>query len=334
MIFAILLAALPALHADLGQTSVSGLSSGAYMAGQFAVAYSSLVKGVGLVAGGPYYCAGSVGQAPYIPYLANAMSVCMNPRASGTEPPDAVLLWERAKQFASAGLIDDVANLQKQSVFLYSGTRDDTVTTAVVDQASYFYLFAGARTVNYMDTVGSGHGMITDRASDNACPVTAAPYFNNCQLPLAAQMLAQFYPGLKPPSRHLSGQSIAFNQRAYASAATSMAATGYAYVPAPCPKGACRVHVAFHGCHQGYATIGDHFVARAGYNAIADANKIIVLYPQVSPSPFIPYNPKGCWDFWGYSALDPFAPDFFTRSGPQMQAVRAMLLRLSQPVTK
>lgn len=47
--------ALPAYNADLSQTSVSGLSSGAFMAAQFSVAYSSLVVGAGVVAGGPFY---------------------------------------------------------------------------------------------------------------------------------------------------------------------------------------------------------------------------------------------------------------------------------------
>jgi poly(3-hydroxybutyrate) depolymerase len=53
---------LPAFAVDLGQSSVSGLSSGAYMAGQFHVAYSELLVGVGIVAGGPYNCA--EGQLP------------------------------------------------------------------------------------------------------------------------------------------------------------------------------------------------------------------------------------------------------------------------------
>ncbi|MFT5643938.1 MAG: poly(3-hydroxybutyrate) depolymerase [Janthinobacterium sp.] len=35
--------------------SVSALSSGAYMAKQFQVAYSSIVAGVGIIAGGPFY---------------------------------------------------------------------------------------------------------------------------------------------------------------------------------------------------------------------------------------------------------------------------------------
>src|SRR4029453_10137994 len=47
----------PAFNVDAAQTSVSGLSSGAFMAVQFEVAYSSTVKGAGIVAGGPYLCA-------------------------------------------------------------------------------------------------------------------------------------------------------------------------------------------------------------------------------------------------------------------------------------
>jgi len=48
---------LPALGADIAETSVSGLSSGAYMAGQIEVAHSSQIVGAGIVAGGPFACA-------------------------------------------------------------------------------------------------------------------------------------------------------------------------------------------------------------------------------------------------------------------------------------
>ena len=53
---------LPALQLDKTQTTVSGLSSGGYMAVQLHVAFSSVfAKGAGVVAGGPFYCAeGSV----------------------------------------------------------------------------------------------------------------------------------------------------------------------------------------------------------------------------------------------------------------------------------
>src|SRR5262249_60992994 len=39
---------------DLSTVTVSGISSGAFFAHQFHVAYSALVKGAGIVAGGPY----------------------------------------------------------------------------------------------------------------------------------------------------------------------------------------------------------------------------------------------------------------------------------------
>jgi hypothetical protein len=44
-------------NADFSESSISGISSGAFMAVQFATAWSGTIKGVGVIAGGPYYCA-------------------------------------------------------------------------------------------------------------------------------------------------------------------------------------------------------------------------------------------------------------------------------------
>ena len=49
--------ALPGYNADVRESSISGISSGAFMAVQFATAWSSIIQGVGVVAGGPYWCA-------------------------------------------------------------------------------------------------------------------------------------------------------------------------------------------------------------------------------------------------------------------------------------
>ena len=48
---------LPALNIALEDTSVSGISSGGFMSVQFQVAHASIIRGAGIVAGGPYYCA-------------------------------------------------------------------------------------------------------------------------------------------------------------------------------------------------------------------------------------------------------------------------------------
>ena len=47
---------LPSLGAAANQTTVSGMSSGGFMAVQMHTIYSSLFKGLGVIAGGPYGC--------------------------------------------------------------------------------------------------------------------------------------------------------------------------------------------------------------------------------------------------------------------------------------
>ena len=58
-------AALPGYNAAIGESSISGISSGAFMAVQFGTAWSSVIKGVGVVAGGPYWCAKASGFFSY-----------------------------------------------------------------------------------------------------------------------------------------------------------------------------------------------------------------------------------------------------------------------------
>ena len=117
---------------------------------------------------------------------------------------------------------------------------------------------------------------------------------------------------------------IAFDQGAFLADPTAhgLDPTGHVYVPSSCAQGAtCRVHIAFHGCQQTDALIGDRFRTETGYDRWADTNDLIVLYPQAHRT-FL--NPNACWDWWGYDD-DRYA----TRNGRQMAAVRAMLDRLA-----
>jgi poly(3-hydroxybutyrate) depolymerase len=96
-------------------------------------------------------------------------------------------------------------------------------------------------------------------------------------------------------------------------------------VPKACEDGeACRVHVALHGCNQDVdiPQVGRAFVDRTGFNAWADANRLIVLYPQAAVSNWYPYNPYGCWDWWGYVS---FSDSYVTKAGLQIKAIKAML---------
>jgi hypothetical protein len=76
-----------------------------------------------------------------------------------------------------------------------------------------------------------------------------------------------------------------FNQSLYANGTvfSGLADTGYVYVPATCSAvDPCRLHVAFHGCGMAasWAAMNTSFALHAGYAPWADANGIVVLFPQ------------------------------------------------------
>jgi poly(3-hydroxybutyrate) depolymerase len=298
---------LPGFGADVSTFTVSGVSSGGYMAVQLQVAYSSRVQGLGAFAAGPYYCArGS---------LWTAWGECMtgSPEASRSD----------AERFARDKRIDALGNVAKARVWLFSGTQDRTVVPAVVEALASQYVLFGTRPV-VVKNRQAGHGMVTADAG-NPCAVTEPPFINDCDYDAAGELLRHLLGSLSPPSTAAAGRLIAFDQRELGGTnAISMAAEGFVYVPRTCDRGACRVHVAFHGCRQGVEAIGERFVREAGYNRWADTNRLIVLYPQaVARYWWWTYNPRGCWDWWGYTGRD-----YATKEAPQMRAVMTMVGRL------
>jgi poly(3-hydroxybutyrate) depolymerase len=305
-------APLPALVIDGARTTVSGLSSGAYMAVQMHVAYSATFHtGAGIVAGGPYYCAQDS--------LATATGPCM---AHSSSIPVASLV-ATTNSWAAAGSIDPVANLAGSKVYLYSGTQDQTVVQAVMnDLRTYYASFVPAANIVYKNTLGSGHAMITDDFG-GACSGTATPFVNDCNFDLAGALLQQLYGPLNARNAGaLSGNFVQFDQTAFVSG-HGMASTGWLYVPAACAAGeSCRLHVAFHGCLQNSGDVGEQYVRDTGYNRWADTNHIVVLYPQTGAATSA--NPNGCWDWWGYDSAN-----YAKKSGPQMAAVKAMVDRLA-----
>jgi len=327
---------LPAYGADLTQTSVSGLSSGAFMTSQIHVAYSNNFIGAGVIAGGPYYCSGSYS---FQSHLQNAMGICMNPLTASVAP-DGEKLFGKAENFAANGFIDDLSNLKDDKIYLFSGINDKTVTQLVVNQTKAFYLAAevAEEQIFYNDKVNAGHAIITNDDNDVECAKTHAPYINDCDFIQSHNILKHIYGAdLNPPveTDKLSGQIVAFNQAEFIPPSgkySSMSEKAYAYVPKSCETEACRVHVAFHGCEQGAnfqikynEKYGDQYYTTTGYNELADTNNIIMLYPQAEGSSFTPFNPKGCWDFWGYSSND-----FYKKTAPQMLAVMGMVERLGE----
>ena len=307
---------LPGLSAESSTFTVSGISSGGYMAVQMHVALSSRVQGAAAIAAGPYYCAqGSI---------STAMNNCMTP-GSWSPLPSTGVLKAQVERLAIEKRIDPPGYIAKSRVWLFSGTNDQTVKPEVVEALGRFYAAFNAKFVVVNDKP-AGHAMVTHNAG-NACGVTEPPFINDCDYDAAGELLRFLLGPLSPPGTKPNGRLIAFDQKPYAGGnayALSMADEGYAYIPRECEGVRCRVHVVFHGCRQGAETIGERFVRDAGYNRWADTNRLIVLYPQVVARYFWIYNPRGCWDWWGYTGTN-----YATKEGAQIRAVAKMVDRLS-----
>ena len=216
---------MPKLGADLAATSVSGLSSGAYMAGQIEVAHAKDIVGAGIVAGGPYACAESAASRifPFWPTAVaqngtQALYQCMK---TSLGKPDPETLAARAKELADDGAIDPIAELAQDNVYLYSGHKDDTVELDVVKAAKSLYEKLGVAPGNMTLIEGDGgHAFITTHGGA-ACDITGTPYVANCGYDQAKAILAWIYGPLAEESAAPSGKFILFDQGNSPSLATA-----------------------------------------------------------------------------------------------------------------
>jgi poly(3-hydroxybutyrate) depolymerase len=352
----------PLQKLDARAITVSGISSGAFFAHQFHIAYSSLVKGAGIVAGGPYACADDADSVtPPNPFevalvprrVVAALAVCTDFSTKDFKdggwqfPAKASAHYSQtaAKREQAAGKIDDPKNLADSRVWIFRGHVDEVVPLTTVQELVKLYELMGvpAANVQLKDGPDAKHGMPIDAlaaGSAKHCEPPEASFLVKCDYGAAEQLLPFLYPGaVAPPAgAKASGRIVRFDQTAFFDAndeSASLNASGYLYVPPDCENNApsaapCRLHVAFHGCDQYVGRIGEAFVREVGYNVWADANRLVILYPQTTqwlrpftdPAGFTA-NPKGCWDWWGYSG-----EQYLTHDGTQMKAVRAMIARL------
>ncbi len=318
------LEALPELNIHSQKVSVSGLSSGGYMAQQLHMAYSERFMAAAILAGGPYYCAEN--------NIGLALRRCMKPTL--LDMPDAERLAWLTREFEGRGGLAPLNNLRDDRVWIFSSPLDSVVHQSVADVlVDYYSRFVPAERLRYINAIGGEHAMPTDDFGHSCDHLgeKANPddhFINNCGYDAAGELLKYSYNRLKRPNEdELRGRIIAFDQSLYldSPAQHGMGSQGFAYVPQGCEKGKrCKLHVALHGCLQGYDRIGLTYVQNAGYNEWADSNAMVVLYPQATES-LHETNGNGCWDWWGYDDAD-----YATRQGRQMQAIMAMVNQLSR----
>ena len=323
--------------------TVSGISAGGFMAVQHHIAFSKVVEGVGVLAGGPFWCA--QGKLPI------ALTACM-------KDPELISVAELVsitETTALSGFIDPPAYLKEDAVWLFSGTADTVVDSGVVFSLRNYYKALDVDNVVFVNEIPAEHSMVTNNYG-NACGFKGEPYINSCNYDAAGKLLLHAYnssnnpshPPMKEPVAPRSANIIEFDQTqffadVFVSESIGLSNVGYMYVPSECSfhtsrlraakqaqkagnitrrenaQKSCRLHIAYHGCLQTLDKINKSFVEYAGYNGWAESNNIVVIYPQAKASVL---NPKGCFDWWGYTG-----PEYASKIGAQLSVVRRIVER-------
>ncbi|MFD2191476.1 prolyl oligopeptidase family serine peptidase [Pistricoccus aurantiacus] len=314
---------LESLHIDPDRISVMGVSSGGYMATQLAVAYPEVFSGLGVFAAGPWGC--SQGE------LSRALRQCM---AIGRGLPSLAELDARLEDYRRRDLLGEANALAEQRVYLWQGEDDEVVQpqlgAALARQYSRWLTDSDSQ-LKLELAEGANHGwpVARERIDDPAllvnCRAGGAPYLLDCDSDGAGRALDWLYGDLAPPSGESQGNLRTFDQEPFDD---GLAERGYLYVPESCAQGKeCGLVMALHGCRMSSEQIGEQFVRNSGLDAWADTNRLVVIYPQATPS--LP-NPLGCWDWWGYeeSMWQP-SPLHDSRDGEQLGALMRMIRQLA-----
>lgn len=306
----------PALGIDVSRVSVSGISSGAYMAHQVHLALNERVVGAALFAGGPYACAGG--------NLERALAECMAPEGPG---PDVEALASVARDRAAAGAIDALGQLSGDRVFVFHGALDTTVGANVTRASAALYRALDPALALEADFDRAVAHTFPTPAVGGACDRAEPPYLGACGIDGAG--LAFRALGLVAPDAEAvdapAGEWREFDQSALEAdgAPAHLDPVGLVYVPTGCAEGGCGLHVVFHGCEQSIGKIGRTFAEGSGFARWADAARVVVAFPQARAS-FMPLNPKACWDWWGYTG-----PAYDTREGAQVRVIANLIEALA-----
>ncbi|CAI2373545.1 unnamed protein product [Moneuplotes crassus] len=297
-------------------TSISGFSSGGAMTGQMLVAYSSEIKGAGIFSSPPYFCTKGA-----------AISLLDCTTTGVSLYSDQIVL--AAKGFEQLGQIDKLSNFKNKKIYMYSGKRDSVVWNGVVKKNQEFFHKLGADiTTEY--TLSAEHAFPTDFYG-NTCGILGKPFINNCNYDGPKEALEYVFGKKLLPNELYKDENIkSFSQRKYQIGYKhSLADTGYIYIPDACYEKQCELHIVFHGCLQTIDDIGLDYIYGTGYLGLAEANDLVILFPQIKKSSLIG-NPQGCWDWWGYSETipKPLQWTFPTKYGVQIQAIHNMMLDL------
>ena len=293
------------LDIDPERITVSGISSGGQMATQVHVANSDLFSGAAILSGGPYNCAG------------NSLMTALRRCTTNTDEPLPIEEFAAdIRTYAAAGGIADPENLADDRVWLFRGTADTKVSGLVHWAAADLYAeFVPEEQIRRVDNIDAGH-VYPAKGRGNDCYEVVRPYVGDCDYDAAGTLLSFLYPGLAQPKSSQVGDVLSVELPGADDA--ELMETAYLYVPDACENGdrSCALHLVLHGCDQSAEAVGTDFIDLSGYLPWAEANGIVLAFPQVRKSIAAPMNPHGCWDWWGYTG-----DDYALRTGKQQAVV-------------
>jgi poly(3-hydroxybutyrate) depolymerase len=217
---------------EKGKFSISGISSGGFMANQMATIFSSEFSGVGTVAGGFYYCAqdylpkkvkqdaNTIGSSnlflfepttklltdtmnPFIIFNGVHPQTWFRPQKANPiylsvavcmgDPEKAEWPAEYLKNNEEKKLVDPLVNMQNQKVFIYQGKVDSVLNAKMLDRLKESYLSNGVKEENIQMLLGEGsHNFPTDRKDGIDCSAEEVPYVASCGQNVAGKILTHF----------------------------------------------------------------------------------------------------------------------------------------------
>ena len=303
------------LGIDPERITVSGMSSGAQMAHQLHLAYSDIFSGAALLAGGPYGCAdGSI---------SNALGRCLG--KPGTEIPLQELM-QSITNAAENGQIAPLTHLQDDPVWIFHGSLDNAVPLAVNNALVELYgMLLPKDHITVVTDIPAAHTFPAD-GQGSACDKIETPFVGDCGYDAAGILLQALYPGLTLPSGQTATSLTEVNLQGADDVLLDESA--WLFVPPSCSNAnaECALHLVLHGCGQSASQVNQGFMEQSGYLRWAEANNIVLAFPQVVASMA---NPLACWDWWGYSD-----ENYLWRNGKQMRVLAdwvRSLAHLPQP---
>ncbi|CAG7660790.1 unnamed protein product [Allacma fusca] len=314
--------------------TLSGFSSGGTFAQQMQFSYPSLFSGIAVFSHTYYRCGPGNGiQKDYD----DACTKLDNPPASQLYDPNMAL--NDIQRFYEQRLIGNPAFLQNKKLYVFTGLRNFLFTPEMSLNILKLYEPMIQNSLNIRTRVMDAELLLPSDSYGGKCTDASAntDYIGNCGFSGALESL-QFLlgPSIKRPGNERLEPLQTFNQREFfIPERHDMDDVGFVYVPKACKlsnpgrdrpgfggsrPAECYLHFYFHGCFSGRDFLGMNHTVNSGFLQVAEANNIIMVFPQSVKSP---ENDIGCWDTYGFTGKD-----FATRKGAQVQVVHKMLQRV------